>query len=214
MLIIFDCDGVLVDSEILASEVFSFSLSKVGLHLSAEECFCAFQGLALSACFKWLEKHFNRSLPKDFSRMLDEDTEAAFSRQLCAVSGVDKVLEYLTESNIDFCVASNGSHNKIINSLIVTGLISFFDYRFSVDDVGVGKPSPKLFLHAAKEMNMLPSDVWVIEDSEAGWNAAVAANMKVFLFAPHGDPEFTKDNVVKSMSEFLLALKVEVSGRS
>ncbi len=213
MLIVFDCDGVLVDSEILASEVFSLSLSKIGIQLSAEYCFDAFQGLSLKACFEWLEHHFNRTLPNDFSRLLDEDTEVAFSHQLRSVNGVDKVLEYLIESEINYCVASNGSHNKITNSLTATGLISFFEHRYSVDDVAVGKPSPDLFLHAAKMMGFLPSDILVVEDSEAGWNAAVAANMKVFLYAPHGEPKFTKDNIVTTMDELLAVLKVEVAGR-
>lgn len=213
MLIIFDCDGVLVDSEVLASEVFSLSLSKIDIKLSAEACFDTFQGLTLAACFEWVENNFNCTLPDSFSQRLDDDTEMAFSRQLCSVDGVGKVLEYLTKYEVDFCVASNGSHGKVINSLTATGLISYFSHRFSVDDVARGKPSPELFLHAAKMMGALPGDVLVVEDSEAGWNAAVAASMKVFLYAPHNEPKFTKANVVKSMDELLAVLNAEVSGR-
>lgn len=213
MLIIFDCDGVLVDSEVLASEVFSISLSKIDISLSAEACFDTFRGLTLEACFEWIENNFNGVLPDSFSQLLDDDTETAFSRQLCSVDGVDKVLDYLTKTEVNFCVASNGSHDKVVNSLTATGLISYFTHRFSVDDVARGKPSPELFLHAAKMMGALPSDVLVVEDSEAGWNAAVAASMKVFLYAPHGEPEFTKDNIVTSMDDLLVVLNAEVTGR-
>lgn len=210
MLIIFDCDGVLVDSEGLASEVFSSSLAKIGIFLSAQDCFDRFQGQSLASCFDWLEANFDSGLPNDFPALLERDTELEFTRQLKSVAGVESVLKYLLGAEVKFCVASNGGHKKIFNSLSTTGLMSYFDHRFSVDDVELGKPNPDLFLYAAKSMGELPGEVLVVEDSRAGWQAARAAEMEVFLYAPHGKPEFTNENIFTVMDELISIIKTKM----
>ncbi len=211
MLIIFDCDGVLVDSEQLASEVFSECLGCVGIDMSAAACFQQFQGQSLVNCFLWIEDEFSAVLPSDFSAFLDVKTQERFSGELKSVWGVEKVLRYLAEKEIDFCVASNGGHEKIESALRTTGLLKYFNQRFSVDDVARGKPAPDVFLHAANIMQKNIKDVLVIEDSEAGWLAALAAGMKVAVYAPHGKPKFSCERQFSSMDELLALLQCELS---
>ncbi len=201
MLIIFDCDGVLVDSESLASKIFSVALGEIGISMSAEQCFRQFQGQSLANCFRWLEKAYQRDLPSDFGEFLDRETQLGFEGQLKPVAGVKEVLTFLRSCKRSFCVASNGGHEKIEQSLTLTGLIHFFDNRFSVDDVEHGKPAPDLFLHAAKTMGYEPEDVLVIEDSRAGWEGATSAGMDVFVYAPHGEPSFSCEKTFSDMRE-------------
>ncbi len=191
MLIIFDCDGVLVDSEILSSHVFSQTLKNIGISFSSQECMAQFQGWALPACYAWLEKRFDVALPASFDHTLSENTRMAFERDLSAVDGVKTVLDDLTASGIPFCVASNGSHKKIQHSLSLTKLLPYFSSRFSVEDVSNGKPAPDLFLHAAKKMGMPAAQTIVIEDSKSGWLAAEAAGMQSLIYAPHERPNFS-----------------------
>ncbi len=209
MLIIFDCDGVLVDSEQLASEVFSECLGCVGIDMSAAACFQQFQGQSLVNCYRWIEDNFSTPLPTDFNAFLELKTLERFSDELKPVAGVEKVLRYLSENEIDFCVASNGGHEKIKSALRTTGLLKYFNRRFSVDDVVHGKPAPDVFLYAAKTMQKKFEDTWVVEDSEAGWLAANSAGMRVAVYAPHGEPKFPCENVVTSMGELLRLLQCE-----
>lgn len=185
MLIIFDCDGVLVDSELLAAQVFSEVLESLGISLPAEECHQRFRGHSLAYCIEWLEGAFNKALPADFAYHLEQSTISAFSRQLQPVSGVKSVLELLDRAHVPYCVASNGSHAKIRNSLEVTGLLPHFSNRcFSAEDVPRGKPAPDLYLYAAESMGVPTSFTTVVEDSLAGLEAAVAAGMRPLMFAP------------------------------
>ena len=108
MLVIFDCDGVLVDSEVLAAEVFSDVLLENGMSISKQRCLDVFQGQTLDFCFSWLEKEFGQPLPDNFKVILDSATESAFSKNLLAIEGVEQLLQYLQQKSIPFCVASNG----------------------------------------------------------------------------------------------------------
>lgn len=185
MLVIFDCDGVLVDSENLAAEVFSGCLKCNGIEMSPQQCFAQFKGHTLDYCRDWLEKHYP-NIPDNFLQLLAAETQKAFASSLRAVTGVEDVLLDLRERNIPFCVASNGGHAKIEHSLRVTGLLNYFtDARFSRDDVPQGKPAPDLFLHAAEVMGVPPKFTAVVEDSETGVLAAQAAGMRVLLYAHH-----------------------------
>ncbi len=209
MLIIFDCDGVLVDSECLASEVFSECLSCVDIDMSPAACFQQFQGQSLVNCFLWIEDKFSIVLPGDFNAFLDRKTRERFAEALEPVSGVENVLRYLSEKHIDFCVASNGGHEKIESALRITGLLKYFENRFSVDDVVNGKPAPDIFLHAAKTMGKNIETVLVVEDSEAGWLAAKSAGMRVSVYAAHGEPKFSCEQYFSSMDDLLVLLKCE-----
>lgn len=209
MLVIFDCDGVLVDSEPLAAEVFSLQLATVGLRMSATECHTTFHGRTLAACFEWLEGHYNCQLPADFGEQLAAATREAFAGDLQPVTGVEDVLESLTERAVPFCVASNGEHRKIAHSLAITGLERFFPdsqyphaTRFSREDVASGKPAPDLFLFAAENFGVPARFCTVVEDSATGFAAARAAGMKLIEFQPAALPDRQADGGwASSMSE-------------
>ena len=179
LLIIFDCDGVLVDSENLAAEVFSSVLKSEGILMTAQQCFDAFKGMTLPGCYKKIENDFSCKLSSSFDVYLREETERVFSSSLKAVEGVPLVLGFLLEHGVSFCVASNGGIKKIKNSLEVTGLKKYFseDKIFSAENVSKGKPSPDLFLYSASKQQINPKDCWVVEDSALGVQAATSAGM-------------------------------------
>ncbi len=180
-LIIFDCDGVLVDSEPLSNRVLTDCLNEAGFDLSFEEVAKNFIGLTLNRCFAMLEERFGRPMPPDFEVALQERTYARFRTDLEAVPGVIDVLNSLDEDGQATCVASSGTMEKMQVSLGITGLWDRFDGRiFNSAMVTRGKPWPDLFLHAAERMGVAPENSVVIEDSLPGVQAARAAGMTVF----------------------------------
>lgn len=184
MLVIFDCDGVLVDSETLASDVFSNCLHAHDIQMTPFECFEQFRGHSLDYCKQWLQKKYAH-LPENFFDLLEIETQKAFDVSLKAVEGVEAVIQNLNARNIPICVASNGSHKKIEHSLHVCGLLKYFSgNRFSREDVCRGKPAPDLFLFAAEVMGVPPEFVVVVEDSLAGMRAALDAGMMVYGYQP------------------------------
>ncbi len=211
MLVIFDCDGVLVDSEALASEVFAQCLQKHGVNYSARECRLAFVGLTLDACIQKL-KLAGHSLPAHFKAHLFAAEEQVFSKRLQPVVGVKKAVEQLQRQRVAYCVASNGSVNKVMRSLTITGLLPFFESCiFSAEQVSAGKPAPDLFNHAAESIGVDPSHCVVIEDSVAGVKAAVAAKMNVLRFGEevvsleHGRVLPSMEHLLPMISEFNLS---------
>jgi HAD superfamily hydrolase (TIGR01509 family) len=183
MLIIFDCDGVLVDSESLAAQVFSIELQKYGIALDALECEKRFRGHTLQYCLGTLERHYPGRLPSDFTEILSSATQDAFGKQLLPMPGVESVLQWLRSEKYAFCVASNGALAKVHHSLEVTGLRPYFGSNcFSAESVRAGKPAPDLFLHAAETLGFDPHQAVVVEDSSAGVAAALNAGMRVCVF--------------------------------
>ena len=186
MLVIFDCDGVLVDSEALAAKAFSQALAEVGIDCSPDWCRTAFQGFTLNACFEQLVR-FGHRLPLGFADRLLRVEMDLFEAQLKPVTGVEAVLEGLQQEGIPYCVASNGKIAKIQRSLTLTGLGRFFeDNVYSAEQVSQGKPSPELFLFAAESMGVPAAFCTVIEDSSAGITAALSARMRVVHYSPEG----------------------------
>lgn len=186
-LIIFDCDGVLVDSEPLANAVLGRHLSELGLNLTLDEIMDQFVGLSMKTVVEKIEAIRGRPVPPDWLDLVQRDTFAAFRAELKPVAGIVHVLDALQRQGIKFCVASSGSPEKINLSLNLTGLASYFaDRIFSVSQVARGKPAPDLFLLAAQSMGAHPSRCLVIEDSAPGVEAAVAARMTAFGFATRG----------------------------
>lgn len=182
-LVIFDCDGVLVDSEAIASTVLAERLTQAGHPYTPEECFVHFTGLSLDSCRAMVEAKSGRQLPEDFFRCLQHETFVRFSEELQPVSGIVDVLEFLRDQQWPCCVASSGSHEKMAMTLEKTGLRKYFDDRiFSASDVLHGKPAPDLFLHAALSQDYQPARCIVIEDSIPGVLAGIAAGMKVCAF--------------------------------
>jgi HAD superfamily hydrolase (TIGR01509 family) len=183
MLVIFDCDGVLVDSERLSAEVFSAQLALFGIAMTPAECEEMFRGHTMDYCFQELERLYPNALPEDFLSLLAVASEKYFSEHLRPVPGVEAVLQWLQKINVPFCVASNGSLKKIRHSLSVVGFGGYFEDRcFSAESVPQGKPAPDLFLSAARHMGFSPNETIVVEDSVAGVTAAKRAGMTVFRY--------------------------------
>ncbi|MEU9232270.1 HAD family hydrolase [Streptomyces subrutilus] len=183
-LVIFDNDGVLVDSEPLANTILAGYLSEIGHPTSYEDSLRDYMGSAVHRVHDLVLERSGQRLPDDFDETLHARTVAGFERELRPVPGVEEVLGELTAHGIGYCLASSGSHERIRVGHRVAGLDGWFEeeWIFSSQDVGQGKPAPDLFLHAARAMGVEPSRCVVVEDSPLGIAAAVAAGMDVFAF--------------------------------
>jgi HAD superfamily hydrolase (TIGR01509 family) len=183
-LVIFDNDGVLVDSEPLSNRILAAYLTELGHPTTYEESIRDYMGAAMHRVHEIVLRRSGRELPADFDDVFHRKVFSAFERELRPVPGIVEVLEKLTADGADFCVASSGSHARIRVALRTTGLDRYFDDRriFSAEDVGRGKPAPDLFLHAAGAMGVPPERCAVVEDSPLGVRAAVAAGMDVYGF--------------------------------
>ncbi len=179
--VIFDCDGVLVDSEVIALGVTRRILGEAGLQLSDEETRERFLGMRADGVLRRIEEERGASLPKDLGARLAREILATFERELKGVEGVRQAVGGLAAR---VCVASSSAPQRLRFALRVTGYDSLFAPNiFSSAEVERGKPWPDLFLYAARSMRAAPRDCLVIEDSVAGVSAARAAGMSVFGFA-------------------------------
>ncbi|MFJ8863297.1 HAD family hydrolase [Streptomyces sp. NPDC102451] len=184
-LVIFDNDGVLVDSEPISNTVLAGYLTELGHPTSYEESLRDYMGAAVHRIHDLVDERTSQKLPADFDEELHRRTLAAFQEeQLAAVDGVEELLGELVADGVAYCVASSGSHPKIAAGHRKTGLDQWFEeeWVFSSEDVGRGKPDPDLFLHAAERMGIAPERCVVIEDSPLGVEAARAAGMDVYGF--------------------------------
>src|SRR5690242_19349564 len=185
LLVIFDCDGVLVDSEPLANASFSRALKAQGVDWGIEETMRRLMGLSLKSCVEVVEAEIGRQLPVDSVEKMQAVTYRSFrDAPLQPVAGVKDAVLALQAAGLATCVASSGSPDKMKFTLGLTGLWELFDGRiFSSSQVPRGKPFPDLFLHAAIAMNEQPYDSVVVEDSVPGVQAARAAGMRAFAYA-------------------------------
>ena len=180
-LIIFDCDGVLVDSEPLSNQVIAEIMTEIGIPMTREEAIQHFAGGSLQRVSDFVKSKTGKPLQDDLLDVYRERSYALFERELQAIPGVHIALETI---NFKRCVASNGPLHKMKLNLQLTGLLDFFgEDLFSAYDVGVWKPDPRLFLHAAEEMGYPPDKCIVVEDSVHGIQAAKAAGMRVLGFS-------------------------------
>ena len=180
-LIIFDCDGVLVDSEIISVEVDQVVLADLGWILTRDEIIDRFVGRSHAHFLEVVEEHLGRKLADDWEDDYQHLYRQALARDLRLIDGIAEALESI---DLPMCVASNGSQSKMEFTLTRAGLWPRFEGRiFSASDVAHGKPAPDLFLHAAKVLGFQPPNCVVVEDSWAGVQAALAANMKVIAYA-------------------------------
>src|ERR1700694_5641287 len=178
-LIIFDCDGVLVDSEVLSCRCLSQALARYGIDLGLDQALDLFLGRSMTAVVEHYEA-VGRSIPDQFSTELRAGVRAAFLSALCPIEGVSSVLEGL---QIPHCVASSSDVERVSFSLSLTGLAPHFDARlYTSQMVARGKPAPDLFLYAAERMQADPQRTLVIEDSISGVMAGKAAGMTVWEF--------------------------------
>jgi HAD superfamily hydrolase (TIGR01509 family) len=191
LLVIFDCDGVLVDTEPLANRCFAEALNREGLAWDVPQTMRRLMGRSMKSCIEIVEAELGRPVPPDFVERLQERTFARFREEgVRAISGVAATLDTLERAGLRTCVASSGDHGKMRLTLGSAGLWDRFDGRiFSSTQVARGKPAPDLFQFAAERMGVSPGDSVVIEDSSAGARAARAAGMLAFGYvgASHTD---------------------------
>jgi HAD superfamily hydrolase (TIGR01509 family) len=180
-LLIFDCDGVLVDSERLSHGVLQQMLAELGVPLSLDATVERFIGTSLPVCLARVGELLGGALPEDFRSRFARRTRAAFEAGLQPVAGVERLLDGL---RTPCCVASNGNRSKVEFTLGHTGLLPRFAGRiFTADDVLHPKPAPGLLLHAARRMGAAPRHTTVVEDTPTGIAAAKAAGMRAIGFA-------------------------------
>lgn len=179
--IIFDCDGILVDSETIANQVLLSMSASFGLKMTMAEATKKFNGRRLKRIFEIIEELTNKKLPDGFETEFRKQTFEAFKTDLKPVQGVQEFIEKLT---IPYCVASSGPTEKIILNLTTTGLLHKFENKiFSSYEINSWKPEPEIFLHACKQMGFKKEECIVIEDSVAGVIAGVTGGFKVFALA-------------------------------
>lgn len=180
-LVVFDCDGVLVDSESIAIRVDQRVLADLGWQLSLDEIVERFVGKSDAHFVAETERHLDIRLDADWEAKYEQWYRTAFERDLKAVDGIEDALARL---RLPHCVASSGTHAKMQRTLGQTGLLPRFAGRiFSASEVARGKPAPDLFLHAAATLGFEPAACAVVEDSVYGVQAARAAGMHVFAYA-------------------------------
>jgi HAD superfamily hydrolase (TIGR01509 family) len=181
-LVIFDNDGILVDSEPLSNAVLAAYLTELGHSTTYEDSLRDYMGGSIHRVHDTIRERYGKELPAEFDEEVLARTLAAFERDLQPVPGVVDILEWLQADGVPYCVASSSRHARIRFSHRTTGLDRWFeDARiFSAEDVGRGKPAPDLFLHAATSMGVSPEHCIVVEDSPLGVQAALAAGMEVY----------------------------------
>lgn len=224
MLVIFDCDGVLVDSESLDSEVLVECFAEEGIAITEHDIDLRFRGKSVPDCVQLAKTILGESVLWINKTEDEKETDTAifwrkkqlrclevYQQKLQAIPGVVDVIKQLTEKQILICVASNGKHEKMAITLAKTGLLDFFGKNiFSFEDVKQGKPAPDLFLHAAKTMGISPENTVVIEDSLSGIRAALAAGMKPFAYcAPqaNGDEYYLLPQIKEMNVEWFTNMK-------
>lgn len=185
-LVIFDCDGVLVDSERISNQVFADMLVELCFPATLDYMFEHFMGHSMSYCMDLVGNLLGRLPPADFVDQYRTRVKVAFQTALQPVHGIEAALDHI---KVPFCVASSGDHDKMRTTLGITGLLPRFDGKlFSVTEVARSKPWPDVFLHVARMHGVAPKACVVIEDSPTGVRAAVAAGMTVIGYAAMTPP--------------------------
>jgi HAD superfamily hydrolase (TIGR01509 family) len=183
-LVIFDCDGVLVDSERISVRVGTEIVGELGWHLTEDEFAERFVGCSAEHFHREINAHVPVDLELDWEERYSDRYRRAFEADLQAVAGVVDVLTVLETRNVPVCVASNSDHAHIEHVLEIVGLRARLAGRiFSAHDVAAGKPAPDLFLHAAHTLGADPRRCVVVEDSPYGVMAAQAAGMHCYAYA-------------------------------
>jgi HAD superfamily hydrolase (TIGR01509 family) len=194
-LVIFDCDGVLVDSEPISNRVLAGALTAVGLPTTLEEALTEYKGLLLSETVARARAKLGRPLPKGWVEGFERDREETFRRELEPIPGAVVAVERVRDAGVAICVASQGKLEKTELTLGLTGLRDLFapDALFSAASVPRGKPHPDLFLHAARTMGAEPARCAVVEDTTLGVTAAVSAGMRALGYVADSDEESLRE---------------------
>ena len=179
-LVLFDCDGVLVDSERITVAVEARLLTSLGWPITPEEVVRRWMGRTGSAQVAEVAERLGPEAAERYDAESTAEVHRAFRTELTEVDGISSLVDHLEAAGVPTCVASSGTHTRMAATLGITGLRERFDGRiFSASEVGRGKPAPDLFLHAAARMGAAPAGCVVIEDSPYGVQAGVAAGMRV-----------------------------------
>jgi HAD superfamily hydrolase (TIGR01509 family) len=179
--VIFDCDGVLVDTELVAGEVLAGLISGLGVPTTVEETMAIYMGRSWASCMEILAGRLGGPPPSDLHDRYMAGVTSEWRRSLKAVPGVEAALDAI---ELPTCVASSGEHERMELTLGLTGLLPRFEGRiFSATEVANGKPAPDLFLHAAERMGFEPAATVVVEDTVPGVQAGRAAGMRVLALA-------------------------------
>ncbi len=182
-LVIFDCDGVLVDSERITLAILAANLGRHGLNVTEEDCLTLFLGGTMAGVAE-KARSLGANLPETWVADIYAEMYARLREGVDPIPGIPALLDRLDAAAIPCCVASNGADEKMDITLTATGLADRFgDRRFSAYTVGIAKPDPGLFLHAAEAMGTTPAETLVIEDSASGARAARAAGMRCLGYA-------------------------------
>jgi HAD superfamily hydrolase (TIGR01509 family) len=185
-LLIFDCDGTLVDSEGIANQVFLEAVNDLGIPVTEQEAWDHFPGTSMALCIKYVEETYQVRLPQDFVDIQRKRQRIEFKNRLQPIQGITLALNRLPHKK---CVASNGPMEVIQTNLKTTGLDQHFEERiFSAYVLEKWKPEPDLFLHAAETLGHHSDDCIVIEDSLAGMQAGLNAGMTVLAYVPPHHP--------------------------
>ncbi|WP_405012760.1 HAD family hydrolase [Kitasatospora sp. NBC_01539] len=189
-LVIFDNDGVLVDSEPISNRVLAEYLTELGHPTTVEDSYRDFMGTASHRVHDVILERHGARLPEGFDDLFHARVFAAFEAELVAVRGAEELLKELRQREVPYCLASSAAHTWIRTALDLTGLRGHLaeERIFSAEDVGVGKPAPDLFQHAARTLGVPPERCLVLEDSPNGVLAARAAGMDVYGYAALTDP--------------------------
>lgn len=188
--VIFDCDGVLVDSERIANGVWARLLREIGMSMTTDESMALFIGHSMARCVDIVTEMRGSAPPADLLMRYEHEVTVEFERDIVAVEGVVSVLDSLDAAGVRYAVASNGAHDRMQTTLGKTGLLARFEgRRFSSVDVARPKPAPDLFLFAAKSMGFTPARTIVVEDSALGVTGAAAAGMQVIGYAATNSAE-------------------------
>jgi len=189
-LVIFDCDGVLVDSEAISNRVMAEAITEAGVPISYEECRARFVGGTLKRVIDTVEQWRGEPLPPGWKDDFEARRNEAFRRELRPVPGAAAAVQAIRAGGTPVCVASSGSPEKMNLTLGLTGLRDCFgDDIFSATMVAEGKPAPDLFLYAAEQMGQVPENCVVVEDSLLGVTAGVSAGMRVLGYTAESDAD-------------------------
>lgn len=205
--IIFDCDGVLVDSESISAKVFQEMVSELGCDLDFETVVTQITGTSMKENLAFFANKLGRNLPDDFESEFRRRSYEAFKTELKPVKGIHALLEKIT---VPYCTASSGPQKKIRLNLTAASLIDKFNNIFSSYDIGSWKPEPDIYLYAAKQMGFQPKECAVVEDSIAGVKSARAGGFDVFGFTRIGNEKAFEElgaKVFYEMNELLKLLK-------
>ncbi|MBE8726199.1 HAD family hydrolase [Flavobacterium hungaricum] len=193
--IIFDCDGVLVDTEKIGNGILLEMASKYGFKMEIEDAYRDFNGRKLKECFHHIEEAIQAKLPESFEAEYREKSFEAFKTQVKPMEGVVSFIENL---KIPYCVASSGPVEKIRLNLEVAGLLDKFENKiFSSYQINSWKPDPGIFLYAANEMGFEVNECIVVEDSKAGVKAGIQGGFRVFGLANgYNNPDLEEEGAM------------------